>query len=276
MHAVHVLAKTPYVHIFFLYLTTPNLFCLCQVIDLSSTEDKDSDLEIIDVLPDDVKIELDKSLMSLPDFGEEFIRVPPPPPPRRSTRQKALFNKGNLRGASQELRDFVAEAQGGVIPNKPRQYPCSVCRLLFDSRVQVNHHVNVTHGTRFKCHFCPSTYISKVGRDDHIKAVHDSNRLFNCDECGKRFAYMSKLQEHMATHAPVALPCELCDKLFKDEHNLKKHVTEIHFPSRTQKYFCPTGCGFNHSVARYVKDHLRKKHKLTIRTSMLKPQPVDD
>ena len=114
MHAVHVLAKTPYVHIFFLYLTTPNLFCLCQVIDLSSTEEKDSDLEIIDVLPDDVKVELDRSLMSLPDFGEEFIRVPPPPPPRRSTRQKALFNKGNLRGASQELRDFVAEAQGGL------------------------------------------------------------------------------------------------------------------------------------------------------------------
>ena len=165
----------------------------------------------------------------------------------------------------------VRRAKGGGPAPKPRTYQCQHCDRAFRTRKILNHHVGLVHKIKYKCAYCPNLYASSQGRDDHVKAVHVEGK-YKCDQCNKTFAFASKLVEHQLSHQGLDLPCEECNKKFRDEHNLKKHVDEVHKPDLTQLYICHIkGCDYVCHVKRYLRDHLRKKHRLVVDASFLTP-----
>ncbi|XP_078144521.1 uncharacterized protein LOC139911310 isoform X2 [Centroberyx gerrardi] len=57
------------------------------------------------------------------------------------------------------------------------------------------------------------------------KQVHDEERRFRCETCGRRFMTRSHFNEHQRVHTgerPFA--CELCSWSFTTNHNLKRHL----------------------------------------------------
>ncbi|XP_041830735.1 oocyte zinc finger protein XlCOF6.1-like [Melanotaenia boesemani] len=70
--------------------------------------------------------------------------------------------------------------------------------------------------------------------------VHSAEKLFGCDDCGKRFSNNTHLKAHMRTHTgEKPFDCELCGKRFNKKTNLKTHV-QIH---TGKKPFSCSDCG---------------------------------
>ena len=59
-----------------------------------------------------------------------------------------------------------------------------------------------------------------------------SSCICSCPECGKRFAFKHRLEEHARVHEPwdaSKMPeCELCGRHFRHKHSLKSHIQKVH------------------------------------------------
>jgi uncharacterized Zn-finger protein len=55
------------------------------------------------------------------------------------------------------------------------------------------------------------------------KSKADSSNRFICEDCGKTFSKKDHLQDHVAVLHVGSKACLICNKTFKDEHELKKH-----------------------------------------------------
>ncbi|XP_063853162.1 putative zinc finger protein 840 [Scylla paramamosain] len=63
---------------------------------------------------------------------------------------------------------------------------------------------------------------SGVGRRSGVKN-------YECDECGKKFTTISRLNEHAFRHTGVReFECDVCGKCFKTKGDIARHV-KIHF-----------------------------------------------
>ena len=64
----------------------------------------------------------------------------------------------------------------------------------------------------------------------HQATVHENQKSFKCDVCGKFFGYKHSLKIHIDTvHQKVkAFECEICQKSFGQKVSLKKHLEIIH------------------------------------------------
>ncbi len=163
-------------------------------------------------------------------------------------------------------RDFAGaltallKALGDNVKALPQQYPCPHCGQVSLTRAVQNSHIRLTHDLRFCCKLCGSTYITKVGLADHIKAKHMEDGNHKCDQCGKTFSYKLKLQEHMSTHRPSELLCTQCGKKFRDGANLCKHQKEQHQKLEILLH-CPV-CPYKHTLRRYVVYHMLRAHNI--------------
>ncbi|XP_061536248.1 zinc finger protein 260-like isoform X2 [Phycodurus eques] len=83
---------------------------------------------------------------------------------------------------------------------------------------------------------------------------HTDNKRWKCSQCGKTFAYISSLKQHVRIHTgekPFA--CSVCSKRFTQKGYLKKH-TKSHIG---EKPFSCTVCGQRFSVNESLKLHTR-------------------
>ena len=175
-----------------------------------------------------------------------------------------LFHRGNLREASPLL--VQALGLGTALPPKPREFKCEMCTATFLTRQARNHHMTEQHQLIFKCtaRGCSKTFVSRQGMMDHRKTHDDASKKFECQVCGKKFLYASKLLEHQVSHQDPQVPCEECDKLFRDEAGVRKHRAEVHMPSQ-RVYSCPiASCNYSVGVLRYVKEHVVRQHQIAL------------
>eukprot|EP00092_Neocalanus_flemingeri_P002355 GFUD01002520.1.p1 GENE.GFUD01002520.1~~GFUD01002520.1.p1 ORF type:complete len:224 (-),score=55.91 GFUD01002520.1:8-679(-) len=56
-----------------------------------------------------------------------------------------------------------------------------------------------------------------------------------CDECGKAFTKISRLNEHQICHRPIH--CKFCDKEYRSYSGLRSHVASVH---DNTKFICQT------------------------------------
>ena len=62
-------------------------------------------------------------------------------------------------------------------------------------------HIKTIHeGQRnYKCDFCGKLFTESGNLKNHIKSIHEEQRNYKCDYCGKSFAQSGHLKKHIKT-----------------------------------------------------------------------------
>ena len=76
--------------------------------------------------------------------------------------------------------------------------------------------------------------------------THEGKRDFQCDQCGKEFAYKQQYQNHiLSVHEGVKLEpkikdkiCHHCPKLFSSYYSMTLHIERVHEGKEPTKGFC--------------------------------------
>ncbi|EIM24227.1 hypothetical protein WALSEDRAFT_59155 [Wallemia mellicola CBS 633.66] len=95
----------------------------------------------------------------------------------------------------------------------------------------------------FECEICKLRFT----REHHLNAhsrTHKSEdeKPFSCDICHKKFWTNQHLQRHLKTHTSSCI-CEICNKGFPKQFQLRNHMAEEHHPSGTLPFICThPGC----------------------------------
>ncbi|CAG2118531.1 unnamed protein product, partial [Medioppia subpectinata] len=100
-------------------------------------------------------------------------------------------------------------------------------------------------------HVCPHMSCGRPFKSishltEHIRAIHYSDKPFECKGCGERFPTKTRLRIH-ELHAicggegrPHVCPHTTCDRAFKSTSHLTEHIRAIHY---SDKPFECKGCG---------------------------------
>ena len=86
-------------------------------------------------------------------------------------------------------------------------------------------------------------------------AIHDGNKDYKCETCGKSFFKVGDLKRHIRTvhKGNKDYKCEYCCKSFSQASDLKRHIKRIH--EGHKDYKCDS-CGKSFSVADDLKTHM--------------------
>lgn len=200
------------------------------------------------------------------------------PPKRRYTGKKVYSDEGCIM----------------VIQNGIKHYfkVCEQCGKNVE-RSDFEYHMNRHNGlTPYACSYegCDKRYGSKITRDRHEILVHTADaKRFECELCGQKFKYRSKLDYHHAmNHQSQNLPCPICGKDMKHKQALRHHMDRIHkkaghacpkcdrvlqtkysldvhmrIHTNEKPYPCVL-CGQCFRLKVLLKTHLAKKHNVAI------------
>ena len=136
---------------------------------------------------------------------------------------------------------------------------CEKCGKMFKSKSLARQHFRRQHINILKhmCHLCGKDFHSEKYVNEHISFVHEGVKIFKCDYCSKVFAH----NDYLITHVNIFhgssqnIPCESenCEKVFKNDFLLKKHVSHVH-----KKTICSI-CGKKISP-NFIKQHMASAH----------------
>ena len=76
------------------------------------------------------------------------------------------------------------------------------------------------------CDVCGGSFPSNAHMKNHIIAMHERNKPFQCNRCDKRFNWKSLLRDHNSL--PHTFQCSSCDKTFIRKVHLDKHFSSAH------------------------------------------------
>ena len=118
-----------------------------------------------------------------------------------------------------------------------REKFCPYCLKSFSktkARDRENHikmiHENKTDG-KFNCTMCEKSYMSKTAVDYHVDVTHTSQRQeFKCELCDKTFTHDKNVKRHLLTHtSPKEIHvCTFCQSIFLRKDYLKIHIKKFH------------------------------------------------
>ena len=113
----------------------------------------------------------------------------------------------------------------------------------------------------FTCHICHKSYKSTTKLKRHL-LIHSPEKPFKCS-CGAEFHRNDQLTRHSKVHdkpekVPKVYECNECQKVFKSNQNLKKHLM-THFELSVQ---CPRCKDFipQQSLKQHIRMHNLQCH----------------
>ncbi|XP_055614582.1 zinc finger protein 135-like isoform X1 [Uranotaenia lowii] len=124
------------------------------------------------------------------------------------------------------------------------------------------------------CQICSKKMDSNSGLARHIEKEHQDFNipLFTCNICPKKFTTFEKCTRHRAFHkkskkAPMPLPkkdpseniCKICNKEFRLDHMLLKHLSEVH--QLALELFQCDQCGKKFSTEIKLRKHQYNTHR---------------
>lgn len=124
-------------------------------------------------------------------------------------------------------------------------YKCSDCDRMFSRKVQYEKHIrqhvhvpdpvpvpDLSDIIGIDCEVCGKTFKNEKSLKIHTQRHNTKNKIA-CVICGKKFCQRSSLKLHLRVHNNQRNPlkkyeCEMCDKYFPSENDLKKHRSACH------------------------------------------------
>lgn len=125
-----------------------------------------------------------------------------------------------------------------------------------DSQILLNYPFqNQSNPNRdYACDLCDKSFNHASNLSKHKRTMHREILSHVCKECGKRFAFVQDLNNHLINHTGEKRYCDLCDKSFSYSSSLKKHKRSIH--QRLRAFACQL-CGKRFFSAFELKRHSR-------------------
>ena len=113
---------------------------------------------------------------------------------------------------------------------KERKYKCH-CGKAFSQKQYLQFH-KTQHPElnlkRFTCDFCSKKFSEPSSLREHKRRFHTGETAFQCDKCSYTACFKSRMDKHLLTHSSPQLKCPSCDKFFRHQNNLQRHVATVH------------------------------------------------
>ncbi|XP_037714669.1 zinc finger protein 54 [Drosophila subpulchrella] len=133
-----------------------------------------------------------------------------------------------------QLRLHKFRLHGGPNPNT-----CHVCHQGFPLASKLQQHKARYHfkPQEWQCSRCDYNAPSKWDFQQH-QAMHAGQRNYTCEVCGHSCKTSSALAVHRRTHDQPRLQCPQCDRQFRENYTLKRHIRKIHEGDNARRFSC--------------------------------------
>lgn len=146
-----------------------------------------------------------------------------------------------------------------------RPHKCVYCKQWFENHIHFRKHFKDDHHqdvdkffskkancNEFTCYICKKDFALKNYLKTHMK-VHNDNKAFVCDFCGKRYRTGAILTRHLNTHEGKTYPCGECGKTFGYYARLRIH----RYSHRTELNYKCEVCSKAFKVQKYLARHMK-------------------
>ena len=138
---------------------------------------------------------------------------------------------------------------------------CSLCGLLFIRKELLFKHHKTHRGLpEYKCRTCGDTFAKMTQLYSHSRYHEVPEHM--CPHCGYRAKDRSNVDRHMRTvHiTEKKFSCEICNKRFKTDYYLKKHIEFRHTEREPLNLLCPI-CSAVYNSDAGLQFHMKKHTK---------------
>lgn len=180
---------------------------------------------------------------------------------------KSLLNR--------HFRDCSEGTREGYVPRVRKRRPkvkadesredgpvrCHMCDKIFKKEKYLKVHVTTAHQGKVSCQLCESDFDTAPELKTHMAEAHSDLEIL-CEVCNKSFYSHRSLKVHMVVHArdqkDALHTCEICQKTFRHEVYLRKHVQLVHVEMGDRKRFrCEfPGCEYQTHHKACFRDHV--------------------
>ncbi|XP_075972346.1 uncharacterized protein LOC142974083 isoform X2 [Anticarsia gemmatalis] len=168
-----------------------------------------------------------------------------------------------IRAASPRDEDSNSKDATETKKKGQKRFECPQCGRVFHHRNSLLYHILSHGGKQQVCRDCGKAFYTVTALKIH-RRVHNGDRPYKCEVCGRDFRQWSDLKYHKASiHSNQKMfKCEFCDKEFARKYSLSVH-RRIHTGERNYK--CEY-CSKTFRASSYRLSHMRthtsvKPHK---------------
>ena len=79
------------------------------------------------------------------------------------------------------------------------QHNCNKCYKMFNSKVDLQHHISIHHPKILNCPECEEKFNENYKLENHMES-HTGYQCFQCDECSSKFHLKWRLKKHKMGH----------------------------------------------------------------------------
>lgn len=112
---------------------------------------------------------------------------------------------------------------------------CDTCGKTFKSKYHLKYHIMLKHQEMKGNIKCKDPDCKKMFKLDHymqrhVKRCHSARREFICNECGKQYAFISGLKQHMKSHSGTQVwkHCSFCTQKYRTQKSVDIHIRSVH------------------------------------------------
>ena len=146
-------------------------------------------------------------------------------------------------------------------PENHERVQCKKCGVSIKRSFYKEHIRRHFEKNRFACSLCPKRFKTLSKLNLHYN-IHTGDTLFSCDKCNFHCTFRSKFNAHMAKHASGKYACNKCQRVYKRQYDLNRHLQK----HEHRKIHRCRRCGKSYKTLFWLRNHeqahtVEKKHQ---------------